>query len=115
MADQLQAFNVGFLSNKEIDFNAEITLNIRGSKPIKVPVHAHAIIPQVKIEEAAFDFGGVTFGDAKTIPLTLVNSSNIDAKLILDLREYPEFEISLPHDSVDKDDVTSEIIVPITD
>jgi hypothetical protein len=115
LADQLQAFNVGFLSHVEKDFNAELTINIRGSKPLKVPVHAHAIIPQVKIEEDAFDFGGVTFGDAKTMVMTIANNSNIAAKLILDLREYPEFEISIPHDSVDKEDLTNEIIVPITD
>jgi len=69
----------------------------------------------VAIDENMFDFGGVTFGDAKTLPLTLINSSNIDAKLILDLREYPEFEISIPSDSVDKEDLANEIIVPITD
>jgi rhodanese-related sulfurtransferase len=44
-----------------------------------------------------------------------VNNSNIDAKLILDLRDYPEFEISVPTESMDKEDLTSEIIVPITD
>lgn len=56
------------------------------------------MIPQVKIDEPQFDFSGVTFGDSKTLPLTIINNSNIDAKLILDLRDYPEFEISLPHD-----------------
>ena len=103
------------MSQVEKDFNAEITLNIRGAKPIKVPVHALAIIPQVKIEEDVLDFGGVTFGDAKIIPLTIANKSGIEAKLIMDLRDYPEFEISVPHDSQDKDDITAEIIVPITD
>ena len=61
------------------------------------------------------DFGGVTFGDSKVLPLTIVNNSNIDAKLILDLRDYPEFEISVPTESQDKEDLTSEIIVPMTD
>ena len=49
---------------------------------------ANAIIPDVKIEEDTFDFGGVTFGDSKILPLTIHNFSNIEAKLILDLREY---------------------------
>lgn len=106
---------MSFLSQVERDFSAEVTLNIRGSKPIKVPVHALAVVPQIKIEEESFDFGGVTFGDAKTLVLTVLNSSSIDAKLILDLREHPEFELSLPHDSADKEDVTNEVIVPITD
>lgn len=42
------------------------------------------------------DFGGITFGDSKTLPLTVHNHSDIPAKLILDIREYPEFEIILP-------------------
>ena len=48
------------------------------------------------------------------MPLTIHNDSNIDAKLILDLRDYPEFEIILPLDSID-DDAASEIIAQITE
>lgn len=77
-------------------------------------MRAQSIIPQVSIEEDAFDFGGVTFGDSKTLPLTLVNDSNIEARLILDLRELPEFEVSISPEMLD-DDVASEIMVPMTD
>ena len=80
----------------EKEFNSEITVNIRGAKPLKIPVRANAIVPDVKIEEEAFDYGGVTFGDSRILPLTLHNDSNIEAKIILDLRDYPEFEIILP-------------------
>ena len=113
-ADQQQIFNVGFLSNVEKEFAAEVTVHIRGAKPLKVPVRANAIVPDVKIEEDAFDFGGVTFGDAKVLPLTLHNDSNIDAKITLDLRDFPEFEVLLPPESV-SDDVASEIMVPIAE
>jgi hypothetical protein len=44
--------------------------------------------------------------------LTVYNHSDIAAKLILDIREYPEFEIIVPPPSKD-DDVVSEIMVPI--
>jgi hypothetical protein len=91
-----QIFNVSFLSNIEKEFSSEITVHIRGGKPLKLPIRANAIIPDVKIEEEVFDYQGVTFGDSKILPLTIHNDSNIDAKLILDLREYPEFEIILP-------------------
>jgi hypothetical protein len=60
------------------------------------------------------DFGGITFGDQKTLPLTVVNESDIPAKVILDMREYPEFDFILPEPSPD-DDVHSEIMVPITE
>lgn len=65
-----------------------ITVNIRGGKPLQIPVRANAIIPDVKIEEDQFDFGGVTLGDSKILPVTIHNNSNIEAKIILDLREY---------------------------
>lgn len=85
--------NVSFLSNIEKEFNSTIMVNIRGGKPIPMPIKANAIIPDVKILQENFDFSGVTFGDSKVLPLTIHNYSNIEAKLILDLREYPEFEI----------------------
>lgn len=93
MADQKQPFTVSFISSVEKEFTSELTVFIRGGKPIVIPVRANAIIPDVKIEEEQFDFGGVTFGDSKILPLTLHNDSNIEAKLILDIREYPEFEV----------------------
>jgi hypothetical protein len=40
-----------------------------------------------------------------------VNNSDITAKLILDIREYPEFEIIAPDPNAD-DDVHSEIMAP---
>jgi len=61
-----------------------------------MPVRACAKIPDIEIDEAELDFGGITFGDSKTLPLTVHNHSDIPAKLILDIREHPEFEIILP-------------------
>lgn len=48
------------------------------------------------------------------MPLTIHNDSNIEAKLILDIRDYPEFEVYMSNDNVE-DDVASEIMVPITE
>ena len=42
------------------------------------------------------DFGGVVFGDQMEKELSIRNNSDITAKLILDIRDYPEFEIILP-------------------
>ena len=44
--------------------------------------------------------------------LTIINQSDITAKLELDIRDYPEFEIILPDPNAD-DDIHSEIMVPI--
>lgn len=88
MADQKQPFTISFLSTVEKEFNSEITVHIRGGKSLKIPVRANSIIPDVKIEETILDYGGITFGDSKILPLTIHNDSNIEAQLILDLREY---------------------------
>jgi len=95
-AEQKMLFTVGFISHVEADFQADITVNIRGGKPLKMPVRACAKIPAIEIAEAGLDFGGITLGDSKTLSLTVYNHSDIPAKLILDIREYPEFEIILP-------------------
>ena len=77
-----------------------------------MPVRACSKIPDIEIEEAELDFGGITFGDSKTLPLTVYNNSDIPAKLLLDIREHPEFEIILPPQD-QNDDVVSEIMVAI--
>ena len=69
-------------------------------------------MPDIEIEERQIDFGGVTFGDTKVLPLTFINESDITAKVEIDIRDYPEFEIILPDPNPD-DDIHSEIMVPI--
>ena len=69
-------------------------------------------MPNIFIEEKAIEFGGVTFGDQKIMALTIFNDSDITAKLELDIRDFPEFEIILPDPNAD-DDIHSEIMVPI--
>lgn len=79
-----------------------------------MPVIINSIVPEIYIEEKVIDFGGITFGDQKTLPITLINESDISAKIILDMREYPEFDFILPEHSPE-DDVHSEIMVPIVE
>jgi hypothetical protein len=107
-------FTVDFISHVEIDFYAEITVYIRGGKPLKMPVRAFAKIHDIEIDESNLDFGGITVGDSRTLPITVYNHSDIAAILILDIREHPEFEIILPTQSQD-DDVVSEIMVNINE
>jgi len=46
------------------------------------------------------------------MPVTIINNSDISAKLILDIREYPEFELIMPPPQ-DDDDAHSEIMTPL--
>lgn len=109
-------FTVGFQSAVAADFSAEVVVHIRGGKPLRLPVRAVARIPEIQIEQDILDFGGVTRGDSKTLPLTIYNHSEIPAKLILDLREYDEFEISVaPQQAQPDDDAASEVMVAVED
>ena len=110
--DQKFPFRISFKSDKVKQLRTEIVVHIRGGKPLRIPVLVNSIIPEIFIEEREIDFGGITFGDSKTLPLTIVNNSNITAKVILDMREHTEFDFILPEPSPD-DDVQSEIMVPI--
>jgi len=113
MNDRSETLKVGFLSNKEKPFEGKIHVKIRGGDVLPLTVLANAIIPDVRIEEEVFDFGGVTFGDSKVLPLTIHNDSNIEALLILDMRQYgEEFAVSLAQE-MEIDDVASEIMVPV--
>ena len=95
-ADSKMVFTAGFISTVEQDFMTEIIVHIRGGKSLRLPVRACVKIPDIEIQEPEIDFGGITVGDFKTLPFTVYNHSDIQAKLLLDIREYPEFEIIVP-------------------
>jgi hypothetical protein len=111
-ADQKQVLTASFISDVETTFSTEITVHIRGGKSLPLKVFACAKIPDIEIKEAKLDFGGITVGDSKTLPFTIFNHSDIPAKLLLDIREYPEFELILPPPNPN-DDIVSELMVPI--
>ena len=60
-----------------------------------IPIRAQIIIPHVYIDQEAIDFGGITQGNTAYEPFTLINESPIALNLYLDLRNYPELEISI--------------------
>ena len=69
----------------------------------------------MKIIKEIFDFSVITFEDSKTLTLTLENESSIKAKLIVYLREFPEFELMLIEEDMKEDDLLSEIMVLISE
>ena len=93
LGDQKSHFTISFFSAEPKEFNTEIVVNIRGGKQLRLPVRAVSIVPELEILEAGADFGGVTQGDQRIMPLTIMNSSDITGKIELDIRDHPEFEI----------------------
>lgn len=67
--------------------NYEVKVNIRGDTPASLFINANPITPQVRVLEEEFNFGEVTFGNTESLNMTLVNESEIDITLTLDLRE----------------------------
>lgn len=67
--------------------NREVKINLRGAPPALLYINAETIIPNVRIKEEEFNFGEVTFGNTESMKMTLINESEIDIVLTLDLRE----------------------------
>ena len=86
-ADSHQELKITFSFDQPLVVSGEILANIRGGKQAKLMVRGETIVPQVRIAEDEFDFGGVTFGSTGILKMTLINDSNITAMLDVDLTE----------------------------
>jgi hypothetical protein len=80
-------------------FDLSLTANVRGGKPVKLPLHAEAIVPSVTLDVDEFDLGTVYLGGDRVIATTLTNESGIMAELELDLRQFGAFSLVLPQDN----------------
>ena len=95
---------VGASLEVEMEFEASVaavydltlTANVRGGKPVKLPLHAEAIVPHVSMDVDEFDVGTVYLGGDRVIATTLTNESGIMAELEMDLRQYGAFGLVLP-------------------
>ena len=84
------------------EFEGNIQFDYRGmgpkAKPLSLQVLGNSVVPDVRIEETEFDFGGVTIGSMETKTITLVNDGTVSGRLSLDMTRYPQFIIKLPED-----------------
>lgn len=62
---------VSFFCKEEKKIEKDITVEIRGGKPISLPFTVVTVIPRVHIVEEEFNFGGVVFGNSETLPITI--------------------------------------------
>ena len=95
--DESTKFEITYCSLKPTRLeNKEVKINLRGAQPAILTISATTIIPDVRIKEEEFNFGEVTFGNTESLKMTLVNESQIDIILTMDLREdenKPETEV----------------------
>jgi hypothetical protein len=82
-------------------FRTVVEVEVRGGKTFKLPVTAEAVVPDVSIFEDEFNFGTVYQGGNRRLPLTLVNRSPVEARLVMDLTKYPMFRLAISKDEWD--------------
>lgn len=81
-------FELMYCNPNEVSLhNREVKINLRGAPPALLNINAVTIFPNVRIKEEEFNFGEVTFGNTESLKMTLINESDIDIVLTLDLRE----------------------------
>ncbi|CAD8050766.1 unnamed protein product [Paramecium sonneborni] len=87
LPEENKEFTVKLNCDKPININTSILLMLRSGRVLRIPLTAQCIVPNVIITQQLFDFGDVTtLGNQTALPLTIVNKSNVEVKLILDLR-----------------------------
>lgn len=94
-----------------------LRLDIRGNKPMQLPVSGEAVIPKVAVEQDQFDFGQVAIGASAKLALSLVNAGEIPAHLIIDMTNHPDFSIErvMPTSSDGRPQTAQSVLVPVED
>eukprot|EP00931_Biecheleriopsis_adriatica_P036216 TRINITY_DN2086_c0_g1_i7.p1 TRINITY_DN2086_c0_g1~~TRINITY_DN2086_c0_g1_i7.p1 ORF type:complete len:2928 (-),score=554.29 TRINITY_DN2086_c0_g1_i7:9-8792(-) len=83
------------LLDRPMQLEAVLSLNVRGGKPIRLPIVATAVIPNIEFIEDEIEFGSLTLGAPGVVPISLKNSSAVEGTLFVNLQPYPEFSLSL--------------------
>jgi hypothetical protein len=84
-----------------------ITACIRGGKSASLKLQGEATIPQIKLAQAALEFGGTVVGSDYTLPISLSNTGATKACLIIDLSNNTDFRVTLQDDDFAESLVTS--------
>lgn len=99
MPGELYELEVAFTCTDPGPFHALLEAETRNQQVIKIPVNAHALVPDVKVDQGTLQFGQVHIGGSCRLPLTLHNSTPVPALMALDLSAYPCFELTLPKEN----------------
>ncbi|EFJ49198.1 hypothetical protein VOLCADRAFT_90100 [Volvox carteri f. nagariensis] len=98
-ADETLDIEVLFTANEPGTFLSCLALEMRGGNIVKIPFRAEAVVPNVEIEQDEFNFGSVFVGSSSRLPLTLRNTSQVAATLMIDLVAHPDLQLLCPKDA----------------
>ncbi|CAE7358857.1 CFAP47 [Symbiodinium natans] len=90
-----ELIDVHVLLDRPMQLESAVTLNVRGGKPIRLPIMATAVNPNIEFIEDEIEFGQLTLGALGMVPISLKNSSAVEGTLYVNLQPYPEFSLSL--------------------
>lgn len=100
--------DITFIPAEAGTFKSLVTAEQRGGKVLTLPVVAEAVMPQVSIVEKEFNFGVVYFGANRKLPLTIVNTGPVQARVVFDFTEYPLFSLFLSQEQWENAEEYSE-------
>lgn len=87
-----------------------LIFEVRNDASLKCTVTWDAVVPNISILQDELDFGFVTQGMSKIIPLTIDNRGRIAATAYLDFSSLPEFSINLDsNDEENKNPAISKV------
>lgn len=109
-SNEIASVGVSLICNEPKQIEGNILFYVRGGKTLTAKVKANVIVPNVSIEEEQFDFGLITSQGPKTMPITFVNKSNIQAMLVMNLENENELTVCRAPDQDDKIGVLEPII-----
>ncbi|MEW5300161.1 MAG: hypothetical protein WDW36_003110 [Sanguina aurantia] len=76
-----------------------LEVEVRGSKPLKMPLKAEGVIPSVEVLQDDFAFESTFTGAVSKHDLTLVNTTAVPAVLTVDLTQHHEFQLIIGKDA----------------
>lgn len=109
--------DVHVLLDRPMQLESAVTLNVRGGKPIRLPIMATAVNPNIEFMEDEIEFGQLTLGAQGVVPISLKNSSAVEGTHYVNLQPYPEFSLSLleeRQDTVYDADYDANALQPIS-
>lgn len=119
-SDEPIELSVSILAHRPVtlETTANIVIQIRGGKTLRIPILAGVIIPDVHVVPVGtIDFNDVIIGASVPRVVTLENHSSIPACLVLDLESSlsDEFSIATPAKLLARLEDASSVFTPIID
>ena len=94
---------VELMASSPCELNEMLTFQIRGGRPVKVPLKAKVVVPDLHYETNSLDFGPVIVGASAKRDITIVNGSAVQGHTVMDLAEFRDVSVELAREAWNSD------------